>query len=309
MKRCTALVLLMAFCVGSAAQCDIGAEVSLGIHYYRDFGLTEALRARDWTLVLGREGYRQESDYEPGETGDWTWAFGLRSGFRSVESNLPLTPGDLRLWTTSLDAHAMNGRWVVSVSVPYRDWEGYGAFGEFGGKSLGLQVVPQYFITRQDSEAVDFSVFAVAGGEQITYDGDPRNAKGGALDDANYVTWGVGALVGKTFRLGDVSLGYTYQPWINVDGDAELDGSSSSEYHSATLTYAFGLGDGLYGSLAATWNYVEDLPDQFDSDEYLCRAMLGYGTECWSVEASYGQTILSDDFDQWDAGLSVSFRW
>jgi hypothetical protein len=36
---------------------------------------------------------------------------------------------------------------------------------------------------------------------------------------------------------------------------------------------------------------------------------LGYRTECWSIEAGYGRTILSDDFDEWDADLAVAFKW
>jgi hypothetical protein len=310
MKRFTALILIAAICVGSMAHAGFRVYGAKGAFVLNGgSALGKALSVR-----VGFDGFWDwadtgEADYEPGETGDWTWAFGLKSGFRSVESNLVFAPGDFRIWETDLDAHAVNGRWAVSLSVPYQDWEGYGVFGELGGKSLGLQVAPQYFFMKQDSEAVDLSVFAVAGYKRLAFDGDPVNGKGGNLDDASYVTWGFGALIGKSFSIGDLSLGYVYQPWINIDGDAELDGSSTLDYHSATLTYAFGLGGGLYGSLAATWNYTEDLPDQFDSDEYLGRAMLGYRTECWGIEAGYGRTILSDDFDEWDADLSVSFKW
>ena len=122
MKRFTALVLLTALCVGGAAQAcseDFGGRMSFSLHGW-DFGLSEASVGR---LRFGGIGLRMDlngADYEPGETGDWAWAFGLKSGFHSAESDLPFAPGDFRIWQTALNAHAMNGRWAVSFGVPYR---------------------------------------------------------------------------------------------------------------------------------------------------------------------------------------------
>jgi hypothetical protein len=260
-------------------------------------------------VAMGVESSRRALglNYEPAEAGEWSWVFDARGKYRSVESNVAVTTlgqeGHARIRRMDLNAHMVSDRWVVSINMPYKNWEGYGAYEELGGQSLAIQVVPQYYIMKQDSEMFDFSVFAIGGYEHNWFDANP------GIDDTDYVTWGVGALIGKTFCFGDLSLGYTYQPWINVDGDKELDGTDTMDYHRAELAYTVGLSKNLYGQLKAIWNHTEDLPATYDSDEYLGRVTLGYGTECWGVEASYGRTLVSDDYDEWDTDLSVFFRW
>jgi hypothetical protein len=156
---------------------------------------------------------------------------------------------------------------------------------------------------QQDSEGINLSLLMTAGFERVWYDEDMP------FDDADYVTYGVGALIGRTFAFGNLSLGYLYQPWINIDGDDELDGTNTMDYHNATLTYSFGITENLYAGLQAIWEYTEDLPDVYDSDQYLGRAMVGYGTECWGFQASYGRTLYSDDFGSWSTDLMLFCRF
>jgi hypothetical protein len=249
------------------------------------------------------------ANYEPPAAGEWGWIFSTKGTYRSVESNVVALPalagqeGHVRIMRLDLDGHMVSDRWVVSVNVPYQSWKTSGAYDGLEGESLAIQVVPQYFIMKQDSEVVDLSVFAIGGYEHNWLDDDP------GIDDTDYVTWGFGALIGKSFCFGDLSLGYAYQPWINIDGDTELDGTDTMDYHRAELAYTFGMGEQFYGQLKAIWKHTEDLPSIYDSDEYLGRAMLGYATETWGVEAGYGRTIASDDYREWDADLSVFFRW
>lgn len=247
------------------------------------------------------------SSYEPSEAGDWSWIFQLTERYRVIESNIAVTTlgqeGHLRAWETDANAYLVGDRWGVTISMPFRSWEGYGAYSELGAESLGLQITPQYFIMQQDSESVDLSVFFVVGYEHTWFTDDP------GLDDVDYVTYGVGALIGKTFAFGDLSLGYCYQPWMNIDGDDELDGTSTMAYHSAALTYSVPLSCGVVGSLQAIWEHTGNLPDTYDSDQYLGRATLGYHTEGWSVQAGLGRTLYSDDFREWSAELSAIFRW
>ncbi|MBT3289931.1 MAG: hypothetical protein HN380_21485 [Victivallales bacterium] len=338
MKRLTALILATAISVGSIAQAKDDRQTSYPKYqpiYCPDtllvqlaFMLHGSLRAlgsaQEGRLLLlaimnpslasaassavssARLGFWLPS-YEAGEAGDTSVFLSLSGSYLEQESNVAVrllgAEGTLRTWRTDLDAHFVQDRWVVSVNVPYKVWKGYGAYEEMEGESLAMQVVPQYFVLQQDSEMVDFSVFAVGGVEHNWFDDDP------GIDDVTYVSWGAGAQIGKTFGFGDLSLGYTYQPWINIDGDEELNGTDTLDYHSAALMYAFGFGEGFQGSLKAIWKHTEDLPDDYDSDEYLGRVALGYATECWSVQGAYGQTLASDDFDEWSAELSVSFRW
>ena len=331
MKRSTALVLVVAVSLGSlvlggptcTSSVPIVGQISSVIHE-PSVTLEDAVEDGDECVYPdsapdddassgSSDSIPKSSRYEPGAAGDWSWSFSLRTRYSEVESDLAVRTlgreGRIRSWTTDLGACLVGDRWPVGLRVPHWSWEGYGAYSELSGENLGLQVMPQYFIMKEDSEVVNLSVFAVAGYEKTWFKDDP------GIEDASYATWGVGARIGKSIGIGRLSLGYIYQPWINLDGDtihgvdAELNGSDTIDCHAATLGYTVGFGEGFYGSLAATWEYTEDLPDQYDSDEYLGRATLGYGTECWSVEASYGRTIASDDYAAWDAGLAVSVRW
>jgi hypothetical protein len=339
MKRLTALILAAAISVGSIAQAKNNGQTrypKYQIMYCPDTllgqlalmvhgslkALDSAQEGRLLLLAIINPGLASAASaaassawmdrffgsfYEAGDAGDTSVFLSLSGSYLEQESNVAVrllgAEGTLRTWRTDLSAHFVQDRWVVSVNVPYKIWKGYGAYEQIEGESLAMQVVPQYFVLQQDSEMVDFSVFAIGGVEHNWFDDDP------GIDDATYVSWGAGAQIGKTFGFGDLSLGYTYQPWINIDGDEELNGTDTLDYHSAALTYAFGLGEGFQGSLKAIWKHTEDLPDDYDSDEYLGRVALGYATECWSVQGAYGQTLASDDFDEWSAELSVSFRW
>lgn len=245
--------------------------------------------------------------YEPSETGEWSWVFKVTENYRVVESDIAETTlgeeGHLRLWTTTASAYLIGDRWGVTFQMPYSNWDGYGAYENYGGESLGLTVTPQYFVMKQSSESVDLSVFAVLGYERVWFSDDP------GFDDPESFTYGLGVLLGKTFSFGDISLGYSYQPWRNTDGDEGLDGTDTTEFHNAALTYTFAVTDNLYASLQTIWEYTENLPDEYDSDQYLGRAKLMYETECWGVQASFGRTLYSDDFSEWDTDLSVVFRW
>jgi len=246
------------------------------------------------------------SFYEPSSSGAWTWVVDASAKYSVSESLHTFTPdAHLRAWRADLNAHMVGDRLTVTFNVPYRQWKGYGIYELFDmdGESIGLNILPQYFIFREDSECYDLSVFAMGGYEHVWFKDNP------GFDDMDFLNLGIGAMVAKSFDFGRLSLLYGFLSRVNIDGDDMLSGNKLLNTHNTVLSYSFGITDDIYGSLQGIWQYTPSLPSGYDANTYKGRASLGYATESWMVEVAYGRTLASTNFREYEVELSAGYRW
>lgn len=249
------------------------------------------------------------SPYEPSSSGEWTWIMDGSVKYTNSEALGMVTPNPhLRSWQADLNAHMVGDRLTVTFNVPYRNWTGYGTyeFLDMDGESIGLNIMPQYFIFREDSECYDLSVFTQVGYEHVWFKGNPVVD----VDDMDFLNLGVGAMIGKTFDFGRLSLLYGFGSVINIDGDDMVTGNEMLNTHSTVATYSFGITENLYGSLQGIWQYNPSLDSAvYDANTYKGRASVGYATENWLVEVAYGRTLASTNFREDEIEFSAGYRW
>ncbi len=248
----------------------------------------------------------QSSPYEPSSSGAWAWVVDGSVSYKNSEALGMFTPNPhIRTWQADLNASMVGDRLTVTFNVPYRNWKGYGIyeFFDLDGESIGLNIIPQYFIFREDSECYDLSVFTQVGYEHIWFKDYP------GVDDTDLLNLGVGAMIGKTFDFGRLSLLYGFGSRVNIDGDDMVTGNKMLNTHNTVATYSFGITENIYGSLQGIWQYNPSLPDGFDANTYKGRASVGYATESWMVEIAYGRTLNSTNFREDEIEFSAGYRW
>lgn len=246
------------------------------------------------------------TSYEP-SAGGTEWFFDAGTSYRVRESHVAERvfgqDAHIRTWKVDMNANMVSDRWSLGINVPYSIWRTNGSYSGLNGESIGLNLVPQYLVLREDSEVCDMSVFALGGYEHVWFNNDV------GVDDMDFVTWGVGTMVGKTFEFGRVSLAYGFEAKKNIDGDDLVTGNGSLKTQSAALTYGFALTENLYGSVQGLWEHTRGLPSVFDSSAYTGRATLGYVNDRWTVETGYARTLSSKNFRDYEVELTVGYRW
>jgi hypothetical protein len=313
LKKLTALVVILGFLGSSAAvlagesSCSSSSGWVMALLQDPDFLLLSRANPGQAAFALGMaSAFDAMSPYEPSSSGAWTWIVDGSVKYKNTEALDMFTPNPhIRTWQADLNASMVGDRLSVTFNVPYRNWTGHGIYELFDldGESIGLNVIPQYFIFREDSECYDLSVFTQVGYEHVWFKSDP------GVDDTDYLNLGVGAMVGKTFDFGRLSLLYGFGSRVNIDGDDMVTGNEMLNTHNTVLTYSFGITENLFGSLQGIWQYTPSLPVGLDANTYKGRASVGYATENWMVEVAYGRTLASTNFREDEIEFSAGYRW
>lgn len=277
-----------------------------GDSLYGDSDYGESGCLNETILDIGGSSLAPPKDVAPAQIPEWRVYWDLSSSYIHDDFDvLAGAPGLAKTHTLSqsVSMTAIHDRVGIVTSLTY-DWiDPDDGFGDTAYDRIGFRLTPIWTLLEQVTDGFNLDLITSVGASHSWYDEDIT------IDDPSRIYGTVGLGIGRFFSFGGLSLSYLYGVSRNISGDDEITDKATIPVHTTSLTYTAPLARKWLVSLGIDWQHTNDMPSDYDSNEYFGRGAVSYSGTRWGASADVERSISSGNQREWALTGRVSYHW